>query len=154
MTVTSASSRVIYTVRVDLNTLKVTLTGGTAPSYPETLFLFGPATEAGWDLGNFIPLTKTSNGVFQVKGVNIDVGTANPDDNKGNGFKFIISNSEWSTEYGAKEAFDDHDGQTGYRGWELAQSSNQFYPLLMGFGDGNYRITADLTTMTVRFEAM
>ena len=77
-----------YTVRVDLNTLKVTLTGGTAPSYPETLFLFGPATEAGWDLGNFIPLTKTSNGVFQVKGVNIDVGTANPDDNKGNGFKF------------------------------------------------------------------
>ena len=74
--------------------------------------------------------------------------------NKGNGFKFIISNSEWSTEYGAKEAFDDHDGQTGYRGWELAQSSNQFYPLLMGFGDGNYRITADLTTMTVRFEAM
>ena len=54
-----------YTVRVDLNTLKVTLTGGTAPSYPETLFLFGPATEAGWDLGNFIPLTKTSNGVFQ-----------------------------------------------------------------------------------------
>ena len=143
-----------YTVRVDLNTLKVTLTGGTAPSYPETLFLFGPATEAGWDLGNFIPLTKTSNGVFQVKGVNIDVGTANPDDNKGNGFKFGVSNSEWSTEYGAKEAFDDHDGQKGYRGWELAQSSNQFYPLLMGFGDGNYRITADLTTMTVRFEAM
>ena len=99
-------------MRVDLNTLKVTLTGGTAPSYPETLFLFGPATEAGWDLGNFIPLTKTSNGVFQVKGVNIDVGTANPDDNKGNGFKFGVSNSEWSTEYGAKEAFDDHDGQT------------------------------------------
>ena len=141
-----------YTVRVDLNTLKVTLTGGTAPSYPETLFLFWPATEAGWDLGNFIPLTKTSNGVFQVKGVNIDVGTANPDDNKGNGFKFGVSNSEWSTEYGAKEAFDDHDGQQGYRGWELAQSSNQFYPLLMGQASGVYDITVDFTTMVVRFE--
>ena len=125
-----------YTVRVDLNTLKVTLTGGTAPAYPETLFLFGPATEAGWNLGSFIPLTKTGNGVFQVKGVNIDVGTANPDDNKGNGFKFGISNSDWLTEYGAKEAFDDHDGQQGYRGWELAQNSNQFYPLLMGYASG------------------
>ena len=141
-----------YTVRVDLNTLKVTLTGGGAPSYPETLFLFGPATEAGWNLGSFIPLTKVSNGVFQAKGVNIDVGTANPDDNKGNGFKFGISNSEWSTEYGAKEAFDDHDGQQGYRGWELAQNSNQFYPLLMGHASGAYDITVDFTTMTVRFE--
>ena len=134
-----------YTVRVDLNTLKVTLTGGTAPSYPETLFLFGPATD-------FIPLTKIGNGVFQVKGVNIDVGTANPDDNKGNGFKFGISNSDWSTEYGAKEAFDDHDGQQGYRGWELAQNSNQFYPLLMGHITGVYDITVDFTTMAVRFE--
>ena len=141
-----------YTVRVDLNTLKVTLTGGTAPAYPETLFLFGPATEAGWNLGSFIPLTKTGNGVFQVKGVNIDVGTANPDDNKGNGFKFGISNSDWLTEYGAKEAFDDHDGQQGYRGWELAQNSNQFYPLLMGYASGTYDITVDFTTMAVRFE--
>ena len=141
-----------YTVRVDLNTLKVTLTGGTAPTYPETLFLFGPATEAGWNLGSFIPLTKTGNGVFQVKGVNIDVGTANPDDNKGNGFKFGISNSDWLTEYGAKEAFDDHDGQQGYRGWELAQNSNQFYPLLMGYASGTYDITVDFTTMAVRFE--
>ena len=132
-----------YTVRVDLNTLKVTLTGGGAPSYPETLFLFGPATEAGWNLGSFIPLTKVSNGVFQAKGVNIDVGTANPDDNKGNGFKFGISNSEWSTEYGAKEAFDDHDGQQGYRGWELAQNSNQFYPLLMVMGFVINRSTMD-----------
>ena len=141
-----------YTVRVDLNTLKVTLTGGTAPAYPETLFLFGPATEAGWNLGSFIPLTKTGNGVFQVKGVNIDIGTANPDDNKGNGFKFGISNSDWLTEYGAKEAFDDHDGQQGYRGWELAQNSNQFYPLLMGYASGTYDITVDFTTMAVRFE--
>lgn len=142
-----------YSVRVDLNTMQVTLTGtGTPPAYPETLFLFGPATAAGWDLGNFIPLTKLRSGVFQAKGVRIDVGAANPDDNKGNGFKFGISNSDWSTEYGAKEAFDDQDGQPGYRGWELAQNSNQFYPLLMGFASGVYDITVDFTTMSVLFE--
>ena len=67
---------------------------------------------------------------------------------KGNGFKFIISNTEWLTEYGAKGSFDD-----GYTDGN-SSGSNQFYPLLMGFGNGNYRITADLTTMTVRFEAM
>ncbi len=141
-----------YAVRVDLNTLKVTLTGGAAPSYPETLFLFGPATEAGWNLGSFIPLAKTGSGVFQVRGVSIDVGTANPDDNKGNGFKFGVSNTDWSTEYGAKEPFDDRDGQQGYRGWELAQNGNQFYPLLMGHASGTYDITVDFTAMTVRFE--
>lgn len=142
-----------YKIRVDLNTMQVTLTGtGTAPTYPETLFLFGPATEAGWELGDFIPLTKLRSGVFQVKGVKINVGEANPDDNKGNGFKFGISNSDWSTEYGAKEPFDDHDGQQGYRGWELAQGGNQFYPLLMGYASGAYDITADLTTMRVSFE--
>ena len=30
---------------------------------------------------------------------------------------------------------------------------SQFYPLLMGFGSGSCDITADLTTMTVTFEA-
>lgn len=142
-----------YTVRVDLNTMQVTLTGtGVTPSYPEALYLFGPATAAGWNLGDFIPLMKLRNGVFQAKGVSIDVGAANPDDNKGNGFKFGISNSDWSTEYGAREPFDDHDGQQGYRGWELAQGSNQFYPLLMGCASGLYDITVDFTTMSVAFE--
>ena len=42
-----------------------------------------------------------------------------------------------------------------YRGWELVErgDANQFYPLLMGFGSGSCDITADLTTMTVTFEA-
>jgi ferrous iron transport protein B len=37
---------------------------------------------------------------------------------------------------------------------KIGLHGSSFIPLLMGFGDGNYRITADLTTMTVRFEAM
>lgn len=136
-----------YTVRVDLDARSVTLTlESAAEVYPEQLFLFGPATSAGWDLAGFIPMTKLRDGVFQAKGVEINVGTANPDDNKGNGFKFGISNTDWLTEYGAKGSFDE-----GYRGWEMTQGSNQFYPLLMGCQSGIYDITADLTTMTVQF---
>lgn len=142
-----------YTVRVDLNTMRVTLTPAAA-TYPETLFLFGPATEAGWNLGSFITMTKTGNGVFEAKSVKIDVGASNPDDNKGNGFKFGISNSEWSTEYGAKEAFDDKNGQPGYRGWEVAKTGNQFYPLLMGCESGVYNIKVDFTKMQVTFESI
>lgn len=143
----------MYTVRVDLNTMQVVLTPtGTTGAYPDALFLFGPATEAGWELGRFIPMNALGNGLFRAEGVAIDVGTANPDDIKGNGFKFGVSNSEWSTEYGAKEAFDDVDGQPGYRGWELAQNGNQFYPLLMGFASGVYDITVDFGAMTVRFD--
>ena len=140
-----------YTVRADLNAKGVTLTlEGAASAYPDQLYLFGPATSAGWDLAGSIPMTKLRDGVFQARGVEINVGTANSDDPKGNGFKFIISNTEWLTQYGAKASFDE-----GYRGWELVESgdANQFYPLLMEFGSGSYDITADLTTMTVTFEA-
>ena len=138
-----------YSVRVDLNTMKVALekVGEAEPSHPETLFLFGPATEAGWDLDRFIRLAKTGDGMFQVKGVNINVGAAQEGDPKGNGFKFGISNTDWFTEYGAKESFDD-----GYTGWELAQNDNQFYPLMMGFASGTYDITVDFNAMAVRFE--
>ena len=141
-----------YTVSVNLNTMKasLTLTEADAGEYPLSLYILGPAAvDAGWNLGNFIPMTMVSPGIFQAENVNISVGAAVDGDNKGNGFKFGISNTSWSTEYGAKEAFDDQDGTTGYRGWELAQNSNQFYPLLMGLTDGYYTITADFNTMTV-----
>ncbi|MDE6857487.1 MAG: SusE domain-containing protein, partial [Alistipes sp.] len=113
-----------YKVSVDLTAMRVQLTlMGAEPAYPEQLFIFGPATEAGWDLGSFIPMTAAGNGSYRAEGVRIDVGTANPDDIKGNGFKFGVSNSDWSTEYGAAGSFDD-----GYRGWGLVQGSDQFYP--------------------------
>lgn len=46
----------IYRVRVDVSTMCVSLTLVEAePVYPERLFLFGPAAEAGWSPDNFIP---------------------------------------------------------------------------------------------------
>lgn len=138
-----------YKVSVDLTAMRVQLTLiGAEPTYPEQLFIFGPATEAGWNMGSFIPMTASGNGTYRAEGVRIDVGTANPDDPKGNGFKFGISNSEWSTEYGAAGSFDN-----GYRGWEIIQGSDQFYPLLMGCESGYYDITVDLAAGIVSLEA-
>lgn len=68
--------------------------------------------------------------------MSIEVGEANSDDPKGNGFKFIVSSKEWLTEYGAAGSFDGD-----YRG---VPGSDRFYPLLMGCESGRYRITADL----------
>ncbi len=139
-----------YDITVDLAAGSVKLVPrGATPSYPTELFLFGPATLAGWELGKFIPLTRTSDGIFVAEGVSIEVGEANADDPKGNGFKFAVSNTEWSSEYGAAGSFDD-----GYRGWGLVQGSDQFYPLLMGCESGLYRITADLAAGRVSFENM
>ena len=136
-----------YTVRLDLNTMKVTLTlTEEDPDYPLSLYILGDAAvDAKWNPGSFVQMTMVSPGVFKAEHVNIDTGTAVEGNDKGYGFKFCINN-DWSTEYGAKEAF---DGETAYRGWELAQNGNQFYPLLMGLTSGLYTITADFTTMTV-----
>lgn len=137
-----------YKVSVDLSAQRVQLTlVGAEPEYPAQLFIFGPATEAGWDLGSFIPMTASGSGVYRAEGVRIDVGTANPDDIKGNGFKFGVSNTDWGTEYGAAGSFDN-----GYRGWEIVQGKDQFYPLLMGLESGTYDITADLAAGVVRLE--
>ena len=75
------------------------------PDYPTALYILGDAMPHGWDLGQAVAMTQTAPGIFTAENVPVKVGTANPDDNKGNGFKFIISNSEWSTEYGAKGGF-------------------------------------------------
>lgn len=142
-----------YTVRVDFNTMKVSLTlTEEDPAYPSSLYILGDAAvDAGWNPGHFVQMTLVSPGIFKAEDVNINVGQAVEGDNKGYGFKFCINN-DWSTEYGAKEAFDDIDGVTGYRGWELAQNSNMFYPLLMGLSSGTYTITANFLTMMVTVE--
>lgn len=136
-----------YTVRVDFNTKKVSLTLTEAdPSYPTALYIVGPATTAEWDITAAIPMTMVSAGIFKAENVQLNVGAAVEGDPKGNGFKFAINN-DWSTGYGSKANFD--NGETG---WELEQCDRQFYPLLMGLSSGTYTITADFTTMMVKVE--
>lgn len=134
-----------YTVRLDLNTMKVTLTLTEADpviesQYPTTLYMSGGFN--GWALEQ---LDMIADGKFQKENVqmNLDNGA---DDPKGHGIKFM-ENADWSGQWGPKEDWE----HTEYRGWELAAypDAPQFYPLLAGFQSGVYTILVDFTTMTL-----
>ena len=134
-----------YTVRLDLNTMKVTLTLTEADPviespYPTTLYMSGGFN--GWALEQ---LDMIAEGKFQKENVqmNLDNGA---DDPKGHGIKFM-ENADWSGQWGPKEDWE----HTEYRGWELASypDAPQFYPLLAGIQSGVYTILVDFTTMTL-----
>lgn len=135
-----------YTVRVDFNTMKITLTLTEADpvietQYPTTLYMAGGFN--GWSL---VPMERIADGKFQVTDYefNFDNGA---DDPKGHGFKFCETDG-WKGQWGPKENWENSE----YRGWELAYNYDdtpQFYPLLAGFESGTYDILVDFTTMTV-----
>lgn len=138
-----------YKVTLDTASGVVTVDLVEADVEKKCLYMFGPATVAEWDTSKFIEMPETSEGVYVAEGVEINVGSANPDDPKGNGFKFSASRG-WEVQYGAKENF-----ETGYRGWELGEPSNdafQFYPLLMSMQSGTYTVTVDLNNNTVSLQ--
>lgn len=134
-----------YTVRLDLNTMKVTLTLTEADpvvesQYPTTLYMSGGFN--GWALEQ---LDKIADGKFQKENVQMNLDNG-PDDPKGHGIKFF-ENADWSGQWGPKEDWE----HTDYRGWELASypDAPQFYPALAGFQSGIYTILVDFTTMTL-----
>ena len=134
-----------YTVRLDLNTMKVTLTLTEADpvvesQYPATLYMSGGFN--GWALEQ---LDKIADGKFQKENVQMNLDNG-PDDPKGHGIKFF-ENADWSGQWGPKEDWE----HTDYRGWELASypDAPQFYPALAGFQSGVYTILVDFTTMTL-----
>ena len=136
-----------YTVRLDLNTMKVTLTLTEADpvvesTYPTTLYAAGGFN--GW--GALIELVRIEDGKFQAENVqlNLDNGA---DDPKGHGIKFFES-SDWTGEWGPAEDFE----SANYRGWELKKygsNAPQFYPQWMGMTSGVYTILVDFTTNTL-----
>ena len=134
-----------YTVRLDLNTMKVTLTLTEADpvvesQYPATLYMSGGFN--GWALEQ---LDMIADGKFQKENVQMNLDNG-PDDPKGHGIKFF-ENADWSGQWGPKEDWE----HTDYRGWELASypDAPQFYPALAGFQSGVYTILVDFTTMTL-----
>ena len=135
-----------YTVRLDLNTMKVTLTLTEADvviesDYPTTLFMCGGFN--GW--ANLVELERIADGKFRIENFqfNFDNG---PDDPKGHGIKFCES-SDWSGQWGPKEDYE----KTEYRGWKLKSwdDAPQFYPILAGYSSGTYTVLVDFTTMTL-----
>ena len=134
-----------YTVRLDLNTMKVTLTLTEADpviesQYPTTLYVCGGFN--GWALEQ---LDKIADGKFQKENVQMNLDNG-PDDPKGHGIKFF-ENADWSGQWGPKEDWE----HTDYRGWELASypDAPQFYPQLAGYTSGKYTVLVDFTTMTL-----
>ena len=135
-----------YTVRLDLNTMKVTLTLTEADpvvesNYPTTLFASGGFN--GWSM---MELARIEDGKFQAENVQINLDNG-PDDPKGHGIKFFES-SDWSGEWGPAGDFEKED----YRGWELKRygsNAPQFYPQWMGLTSGVYTILVDFTTNTL-----
>ena len=135
-----------YTVRLDLNTMKVTLTLTEADpvvesNYPTTLFASGGFN--GWSM---MELARIEDGKFQAENVQINLDNG-PDDPKGHGIKFFES-SDWSGEWGPAGDFETEN----YRGWELKRygsNAPQFYPQWMGLTSGVYTILVDFTTNTL-----
>ena len=135
-----------YTVRLDLNTMKVTLTLTEADpvvesNYPTTLFASGGFN--GWSM---MELTRIEDGKFQAENIQLNLDNG-PDDPKGHGIKFFES-SDWSGEWGPAGDFETEN----YRGWELKRygsNAPQFYPQWMGLTSGVYTILVDFTTNTL-----
>lgn len=135
-----------YTVRLDLNTMRVTLTLTEADpiiesQYPVTLYMSGGFN--GWALEQ---LDKIADGKFQKENVQMNLDNG-PDDPKGHGIKFFES-SDWSGEWGPAGDFEAEN----YRGWELKKygsNAPQFYPQWMGMTSGVYTILVDFTTNTL-----
>ena len=135
-----------YTVRLDLNTMKVTLTLTEADpviesQYPTILFAAGGFN--GWSM---MELTRIEDGKFQAENVQISLDNG-ADDPKGHGIKFFES-SDWSGEWGSAGDFESEN----YRGWELKRygsNAPQFYPQWMGLTSGVYTILVDFTTNTL-----
>ena len=136
-----------YTVRLDLNTMKVTLTLTEADpvvesQYPTSLYMGGGFN--GW--GGLVELERIEDGKFKIE--NYEFNFFNRDDDpKGHGIKFF-ENGDWSGEWGPAGDFENEN----YRGWELKRygsNAPQFYPQWMEMASGVYSVLVDFTTNTL-----
>ena len=73
----------VYDITVDFTTMVVRFEPSQGPDYPTALYILGDAMPHGWDLGQAVAMTQTAPGIFTAENVPVKVGTANPDDNKG-----------------------------------------------------------------------
>ncbi len=106
--------------------------------YPNTLYIVGDASDAGWTTKDGIALTKVSDGVFA--GIVKLKATG--------GWKFIANNGvdTWNPAWGIGDASDATGGQLNGDGG----AGNIPAPAEEGF----YTVTADFTTMTYKVEKL
>jgi hypothetical protein len=112
-----------YVLNVDFNTGMFNVT---AFAPPDSLYLVGGSTPAGWDPNVAIAFTKSATGVFSVWA---------PLTVNGSGFKFLPNKGSWNGDWGQKP------GDPG----KLAQDGEENCPVTV---DGFYRIDVNFNTMS------
>ncbi|MDR1683206.1 MAG: SusF/SusE family outer membrane protein [Candidatus Symbiothrix sp.] len=129
----------IYTVNVNLNTLKMSIEFTDLP-LPESLRIIGNAIDTEWDLGSAPEMTEIAEGIFLWRGALYSTGE----------FKFITEHG-WNNTLNAVDG--DKELETGKRyalSYRLLESD---------FGDskfkvtesGNYMIVVDFNAMKLKF---
>ncbi len=112
-----------YVLNVDFNTGMFNVT---AFAPPDSLYLVGGSTPAGWDPNVAIPFTKSAAGVFSIWA---------PLTINGSGYKFLPNKGSWNGDWGQKP------GDPG----KLLQDGEENCPVTE---DGFYKIDVNFNTMT------
>ncbi len=135
-----------YTVRIDLNTLKVTLT--LTEEDPEDvvtyIYLYGAAFADYTDWNDWIPVPSVGNDIYETT-LNLNVG----DEQYARGFKIYKAKDDWSNEYCM---FSDSTADNIKFGHKNETGDNQVIPFNLGYTEsGNYVVRIDFNTMTIKF---
>ena len=135
----------IYTVRLDINEMKLTLTktGDVAPDtdFTKSIFMLGDATPFGWTFNKDNLMTDKGNGVYEYASVHLS-------GEESKGFKFFVGLDSWSNYYGRL----DPTNKEPYWTIKLRGDSEpdaQYYLFEAGLKSGTYKVQLDNKLMTI-----
>ena len=135
----------VYEVTVNFNTMKMNLVrkGDLPPeALPDKLYILGDCVDWGWNFDG-ITLDKVSGMVYEANGINMHFG-----DGGVLGFKVFRGVNQWSPYFAMTS--DSTNGNVKIQNVEDSDVP-QFYPGKIGYTDGAYDISMDLSAMTATF---
>lgn len=137
-----------YTVTVNLNTMKLTLTRtGDLPreDLPDKLYMLGGCFTWGWTFTG-TTLDKVSDNVYEAGNVQMNFNESDP--NNPNGFKIFLGVDKWSPYFAMTD-----DSANGNVKIQYVENSDvpQFYPGKIGYASGVYKIQMNFNTNVATF---
>ncbi|MBQ8838440.1 MAG: hypothetical protein IJ005_03880 [Bacteroidales bacterium] len=132
-----------YTIRLDLNTMKVSLTL-TEPDQITYIYLYGAAFADYEDWTDWIPVPSIESNVYETT-INLNVGAPE----YARGFKIYKAQNDWDNEYCMHPDSTHDDIRFGHKN---DTGDNQVIPLNVGYTEsGNYVVRIDFNTMKITF---
>lgn len=135
----------IYTVRLDINGMKLTLTktGDVAPDtdFTKSIFMLGDATAFGWSFNKDNVMTDKGNGVYEYASVHLS-------GEKSKGFKFFVGFENWSNYYGRLDPIN-MDPYWTIKLRDGNEADAQYYLFEAGMKAGTYKVQLDNKLMTI-----